>query len=387
MTRFASALSEHPATATAVGEAVGQVLEALGGERPDLALLFVTPAHVSSLAEAAETVVSALDPGVLLGAAAVSVIGGPREVESGPALSLWAGRTGPVNPLHLEIAPGPAGPTFRGWPEEVPADASVLVLLADPFTVPVDDVLARVAEQRPGLPVVGGLASAARAPGENRLVLDKEILTSGAVGAFLGPGVTIETIVSQGCRPVGPPVVVTRAEANVIFEMAGKPATETLREVAANLPDSDRELLARHVHLGRVIDERKVDFERGDFLVRNIYAASPELGYLAVGDVVEVGANTQFHVRDAETADEDLRQLLSGRRADAALVFTCNGRGTNLFDGPDHDARMVVDSLGGGAPVAGMFCAGELGPVGGRNFLHGFTASVVLLTGDEPGSG
>ena len=386
MTRFASALSEHPTTATAVGEAIGQVLETLGGQHPDLALLFVTPAHAASLAEAAEAVVSALDPGVLMGAAAVSVIGGPREVERGPALSLWAGRTGPVTPLRVEMAPGPEGPTFTGWPEEIPADASALVLLADPFTLPVDDLLARLAEQRPGLPVVGGLASAARAPGENRLVLDKEVLTSGAVGAFLGPGVTVETIVSQGCRPVGPPLVVTRAEANVIFEMAGKPATETLQEVASKLSDSDRELLARHVHLGRVIDERKVDFERGDFLVRNVYAASPELGYLAVGDVVEVGANTQFHVRDATSADEDLRQLLSDRRADAALVFTCNGRGTNLFDAPDHDARVVVDSLAG-APVAGMFCAGELGPVGGRNFLHGFTASVVLLRGGEAAAG
>jgi small ligand-binding sensory domain FIST len=379
MSRFAVALSQHPTTATAVGEAVGQVLEALGGEHPDLALLFVTPAHADSLAEAAEAVVSALAPGVLLGAAAVSVIGGAREVESGPALSLWAGRTGPVTPLRLEIAPGPDGLTLSRQPEEIPADASALVLVADPFTVPIDDLLARLAEERPGLPVVGGMASAARQAGGNRLVLDKEVLTSGAVGAFLGPGVAVETIVSQGCRPVGTPLVVTRAEANVIFEMAGKPATDTLQEVAARLSDSDRELLARAVHLGRVIDERKVDFERGDFLVRNVYAASPELGYLAVGDVVEVGSNTQFHVRDAATADEDLRQLISDRHADAALVFTCNGRGTNLFDTADHDARVVAEGLGG-APVAGMFCAGEIGPVGGRNFVHGFTASVVLLT-------
>ena len=382
MSRFAAALSEHPTTATAVGEAVGQVLEALDGVRPDLALLFVTPAHAPALAEAADAVVSALEPGLLLGAAAVSVIGGPREVERGPALSLWAGRTGRVTPLRLDAAPTPDGPVLGGWPEEIPEDATALVLVTDPFTVPVDDVLARLAEQRPGLPVVGGLASAARAPGENRMVFDRQILSSGAVGAFLGPGVAVETIVSQGCRPVGSPLVVTRAEDNVIFEMAGRPATETLQEVAARLPESDRALLARHVHLGRVINEGKVDFERGDFLVRNVYAASPELGYLAVGDVVEVGANTQFHVRDAASADEDLRQLMADRNADAALVFTCNGRGTNLFEGPDHDAGVVVESLGG-APVAGMFCAGELGPVGGRNFLHGFTASVILLTGED----
>ncbi|MGH9190485.1 MAG: FIST signal transduction protein [Acidimicrobiales bacterium] len=385
MTGFAAGLSEHPTSATAVEEAIGRVVEGLGraydnGGPPDLALLFVTPPHLRGLDDIAAAVMSALSPGTLIGCAAVSVVGGSREVETEPAVSLWAGHTGPVVPFHLTAAASPEGPVFAGWPDQVPGDASALLLLADPFTFPTDDFLAWVAGACPGLPVVGGMASAAQSPGGNRLVIDAAVHREGAVGAFLGPRVSVSTVVSQGCRPVGQPLVITRAEANVVFEMAGKPAIERLQEVAASLTDEDRELLARHVHLGRVIDERKVDFERGDFLVRNVYAASPELGYLAVGDAVAVGDNTQFHVRDATTADEDLRQLMSGRSADAALVFTCNGRGVNLFGEPDHDASVVSESLGG-APTAGMFCAGELGPVGGRNFVHGFTASVVLLSG------
>jgi len=377
MGAFASGLSEHPTPAVAVGEAVGQVLERLDGA-PDLALLFVTPPHAGALEDAAHTVQQALRPGTLLGCAAVSVVGGGREVELGPAVSLWAGRTGAVTPFHLTVATTPDGPSFTGWPDEVP-DPSALLLIPDPFSFPVDTLLERLAADRPGLPVVGGMASAANHPGGNRLVLGDQVLTSGAVGAFLGPDVTVATVVSQGCRPVGSPFVITRAEQNVVYELAGKPALERLQEVAGTLSDDDRELLARFVHMGRVIDEHKVDFDRGDFLTRNVLGADPRAGALVVNDLVEVGSTAQFQVRDADSADDDLRQLMADRSAEAALLFTCNGRGRQLFGSPDHDARAVSESLSG-APLAGMFCAGELGPVGGRNFVHGFTASVVLLS-------
>ena len=139
-------------------------------------------------------------------------------------------------------------------------------------------------------------------------------------------------------------------------------------------------LLYRGVHLGRVINEHKAEFGRGDFLIRAVMGGDPQTGAIQVGDRIEVGATTQFQVRDAEAADEDLRQLVDGRAADAVLLFTCNGRGTNLFGPthPDHDAALITKSLDG-APVAGMFCAGELGPIGGRNVVHGFTASVALF--------
>jgi small ligand-binding sensory domain FIST len=376
---FAAALSEHPDAASAVGEAAGQILERLGGVPPDLALLFVTPAHLGDIGDAAAAVRAALAPKTLLGCAAVSVVGGSREVERGPGLSLWAGLTGELTPFHLTVEETPDGQTFTGWPEEIPDDPSALLLLADPFTFPVDQLLERLAEDRPGLPVVGGLASAARGPGDNRLVIDRQIVSQGAVGAFLGPNVTVSTVVSQGCRPIGNPFVVTKAERNVVFELAGRPALERLQEVAEGLSDDDRKLMSDLVQLGRVINEGKAEFGRGDFLVRTVVGADTETGALAVGDIVDVGSTTQFQVRDAESADEDLRQLIDGKSADGALVFTCNGRGIRLFGTPNHDASVVSDSLAG-APVAGMFCAGELGPIGGRNFLHGFTASVVLLS-------
>jgi small ligand-binding sensory domain FIST len=375
---FAAALSQHPDLATAVGEVVGQVIEALDGP-PDLALLFVTPPHAAGLDAAAPAVMATLSPGALLGCAAVSIVGGNREVEESPGVALWAGNTGPVEPFHLTVQATPDGPAFTGWPENMPEAPSALLLIPDPFSFPADAFLARLDQDRPGLPVVGGLASAARAPGGNRLVIGDTVLDHGAVGAFLGTSVQVSTVVSQGCRPIGNPYAVTRAETNVVYELAGKPALERLQEVAMGISEADRRLLAEYVHLGRVIDERKLDFGPGDFLVRNVLGADPELGAIMVNDTVDVGATTQFQVRDATSADEDLCQLMERRQADAALLFTCNGRGSNLFSTPDHDAEVVSASLGG-APLAGMFCAGELGPIGGRNFVHGFTASVVLLS-------
>jgi small ligand-binding sensory domain FIST len=387
--QFAAALSEHPNAAVATGEVVGQVLEGLGDvdrslrsvtqPGPDLAMVFVTPAHLAAVEEIAATIRATLQPRTLLGCAAVSVVGGKREVERGPGIALWAGRTGPVTPFHLTVAQSPDGLTFTGWPDDMPEDPSALLLIPDPFTFPTDDLLQRLATDRPGLPVVGGMASAARAPGGNRLVIDDRVVTAGAVGAFLGRGVEVTTVVSQGCRPVGHPFVVTRAEHNIVYELAGRSAVERLQEVAAALPDDDRQLLADMVQIGRVIDESKLDFGPGDFLVRQVVGADPNSGALRVGDIVSVGSTAQFQVRDAASADVDLRRMVGGHTADAALVFTCNGRGTHLFPEPDHDASVVSESLPG-APVAGMFCAGELGPIGHQNFMHGFTASVVLLS-------
>ncbi|MGI8808289.1 MAG: FIST signal transduction protein [Acidimicrobiales bacterium] len=378
---FAAALSEHPNAAVATGDVVGRVLEGLGDPDvpPDLALVFVTPTHASALEEIVATVNATLRPAAMLGCAAISVVGGEREVERGPAVSLWAGRTGPVTPFHLSASNSPDGLAFTGWPESIPDDASALLLIPDPFSFPTDELLRRLETDRPGMPVVGGMASAARAPGGNRLVIDDRVVNAGAVGAFLGPEVQVTAVVSQGCRPVGSPFVVTRAEHNIVYELAGRSAVERLQEVAAALSDEDRELLADMVQIGRVIDERKLDFGPGDFLVRQVVGADPNSGALRVGDIVEVGSTAQFQVRDATSADQDLRRMVDGQTAQAALVFTCNGRGTHLFPEPHHDARVVSESLGA-PPVAGMFCAGELGPIGGHNFMHGFTASVVLLS-------
>jgi small ligand-binding sensory domain FIST len=212
-------------------------------------------------------------------------------------------------------------------------------------------------------------------------VLDTEVRNGGAVGAVLSGGVVVRPLVSQGCRPVGSPATVTRADRNVIIELGGQTPLERIRDMFGAADPAERALMQQGLHIGRVIDEYKTEFRRGDFLIRSVMGADPESGAVAVGDYVEVGETVQFHVRDAGSADEDLKTMLAtvAQPPAGALLFTCNGRGTYLFGVPDHDARAVQASFGR-LPLAGLFCAGEIGPVGGRNFLHGFTASLALFT-------
>jgi small ligand-binding sensory domain FIST len=369
---FAAALSEHPIAAHAVGEVTGQVLEALGDEKPDLAILFVTGHHTRSMADAGDVIRRLLRPDALLGCTAVSVLANAREVEETPGVTLWAGRFGPVHAVNI----GPDGHVLSPPPFEPAA----LLLLADPFGFPAEAAFEGLAERWPGMPVIGGMASAARGPGGNRLLLDERVLLTGAVGAFLGPGIEVETVVSQGCRPVGRPYTVTASDENVVRELAGQPAMTRLIELANDELTEDEVAIVNRggLHVGRVIDERKLEFGRGDFRVLNVLGANQAEGWIAVAEPVTLGDTLQFHLRDAESADDDLRALLTGRAAESALVFTCNGRGRALFGTGDHDA-LVVDDYVGPLPAAGMFCAGEFGAVGGRNFLHGFTASIALL--------
>lgn len=379
---FASALSLHPTAAVATGEVVGQALEGVG-PRPDLAVLFCSPHHLEAVADIAGTVRTLLEPGVLIGSTAVAVVGGAREVEDGPAVALWAARlAAPPRPVRVTALRTASGTAVGGISAGTCGPGEVLVLLADPFSLPVDDVVDLLGQLDPPVPVVGGAASAARGPGGNRLVLDGEVVADGGVGAVLPAEVATTLVVSQGCRPVGDPMIVTRSQGSLLVELAGRPALDRLDEVVRGAAPDDRAQLAQGLHLGIAVDEHRMTFERGDFLVRNVLGADPEVRALAVGDAVPVGTTVQFHVRDAQAADEDLRALLAGAAlegpAAAALVFTCNGRGRNLFDEPDHDAR-AVDAVVASGAVAGMFCAGEIGPVGGRSFVHGFTASVVLF--------
>jgi len=375
MPRFASALSLHPVPAHAVGETAGSVMEQLDADEPDLVVAFASPHFAGAYDDMANALRNLLDPGVLLGMTTVSVIGGAREIEDGPAFSLFAASL-PESTLALSVEDTPDGAAVVGWPE-LDGEPSTLLLLADPFTFPVDAFLRRLGEDRPGLTIIGGVASAADRPGGNRLVIDDHVVAEGAVGAFL-EGVTVRTVVSQGCRPIGQPLVVTKAERNFVEELAGHPALERLEELAQHATEEERELLRNGLHVGVVVDEHRTEFGRGDFLVRNVMGADRESGAIAIGERVSVGQTVQFHVRDAAAADEDLRELLTGASGQGALVFTCNGRGQRLFGTPNHDAS-VLDDLLGPIPAAGGFCAGEIGPIGGRNFLHGFTASIALF--------
>ncbi len=372
---FAAGLSEHPDAVEAIAEVVGEIEGSLDGP-PTLAVLFVTSHHSEALPDLVDTVRAILQPRILLGATAVSVVGGSREVEDRPGIALWAGVLAPesVQAVRLAARPDQAGIEIDGIPAGVLS--GTMLVLADPFTFPVDALLSRLAVDAPGLAVIGGLASAAGAAGLNRLVLDGEIHRDGAVAVVLDDN--LATVVSQGCRPIGSPFIITRAELNHVVELGGRPAIERLEELVAGASEAERELLAGGLHAGLVIDEGKLEFTRGDFLIRGVLGLDRSTGAIAVGDRVEVGSTMQFHVRDADTADEDLRSLMTGQSAESALLFTCNGRGRHLFATPDHDASIVHEAVGRG-PVAGMFCAGEVGPIGSRSFLHGFTASVLLF--------
>jgi small ligand-binding sensory domain FIST len=390
---FGAALSEHPLTALAVGEVTGSLLEQVG-DRPDLVVVFVTTPHGGALEDVAATIDTLLHPLVLIGCAAESVVGTAREVERGPAVSLWAGHTGPVVPVLLEAVGTPADwkgvedVAFTGWPTHLPFRPGALLLSADPFSFPAQEFLNWLERHHPGLPVIGGYASGGRGPGGSRLVLGTRVQTTGAVGALLGPGIQVDPVVSQGCRPFGQPLVVTRADQHVIFELAGKPALERLSaEALSSLsPPEVTRLENGALQIGRVIDEHRYHFGPGDFLIRSVLGSEPRSGALAVGEIIPVGTTVQFHLRDAPAADQELHALLDGRRAHASLIFTCSGRGARLFEQSDHDARVLASHLGK-VPTAGFFAAGEFGPVGGRNFLHGFTASIALLSetpGDSP---
>lgn len=375
---FANALSQHPVSAEATAEVVGRTLERLQ-DPSDLVVLFCSAEHLDSFDEIVATVRSLLDPGRLVGVTASGIIGGHHEVEDGPAISLWAGSVGvDPEPVRLTAARVETGAAIEGLPTPATPDQQTLLLLSDPFTMPIPDLLDVMAAQGDAPPVIGGLASAAFAAGGNRLALDGDVYHDGAVGVLL-PSSRIRPLVSQGCRPVGSPMIVTKAAGRRLEELAGQPALTRLQQVATELGPADRARLAEGVHLGLVVDEHQTDFERGDFLIRNVGGADRESGTLEVGTTVPVGTTVQFHVRDATSADEDLRAMLAtGGEGQGALLFTCNGRGQRLFDTPHHDADLVAGITHDDA-VAGMFCAGEIGPVGDRSFLHGYTASVALF--------
>ena len=366
--------------------AVAQATEALGDASPSLAVLFASARFLAVAEDLVAAITELIGPLPLIGCVGEAVAGGAREVESEPAVSLWLGAgLGPVETFAMEYIRTPSGGAYGGYlfPRE-PEGAHLMI--CDPFTFPADGLLTHLNEQVPGAVVMGGMASAARAPRQSRLFLDNRVLSVGAVGVHL-PNAEVHPLVAQGCRPIGDAYIVTRADGSLIHELGGRPPLVRLREMAAALPTRDQELLAQGLQLGVVIDEYRAEPGQGDFLIRGVVGADPDSGTIAVGDQIQVGQTVQFHVRDAQSADEDLRRALErelaalgGRRPAGALLFTCNGRGSRLFTAPDHDTGLIAATLGD-IPLAGFFCAGELGPVGGQNFLHTFTASIALFPG------
>lgn len=387
---FASALSVKEGSREAVREACDRVAESMPAQTPiDLAVVFLSADRAEDAPQIAAELCERLQPRHLIGCTAESVVGVGCEVEWQPALSLWVARLPGtmLRPVHLHLERSPEGGAIVGWPIDLPdpwpAGTSML-LLGDPFSFPADAMLARLNEDQPGTILFGGMASGASSPGESRLILNREVYQEGAVGVMMEGGLRVRTVVSQGCRPIGRHFVITKAERNVIYELGGRPALLQLKEIFDQLPASEQALVQQGLHLGRVVNEYQDQFGLGDFLVRNVIGIEAERGAIVVGDYYRPGQTVQFHIRDAETADAEMRQLLAqlrddaGARPQAGLLFTCNGRGTRLFQQPHHDAQAIRDALGD-IPLAGLFAAGEIGPIAGKNFLHGFTASMVFF--------
>lgn len=386
--RCAAALSTQAATAAALREACDAASESLGGT-PDLAIIFFSPHHVPQAEALAAEACERLGTDHVLGASGESIVGTSREVEDQPALSLWLARWPGANvvPMHLNFERTPEGGAVVGVPPEASGDwpeGSFLLALGDPFSFPADFLLERVNEDHPGVPVIGGMASGGHEPGTTRLLFGGRALLEGAVAVLVSGAVRLRTVVSQGCRPIGRPLVVTKAERNVIHELGGRPALVQLREIFDELPTREQVLVQRALHVGRVVSEYRDRFEQGDFLIRNVVGIDPASGAVAIGDYIRPGQTVQFHVRDEEAADGELKQLLAAARKDSpttpagGLLFTCNGRGTRMFSQPHHDAEAIARAFGP-LPLAGFFAAGELGPIRDQNFVHGFTASIALF--------
>jgi small ligand-binding sensory domain FIST len=384
VTRIAAGLSTRPEGAEAVREAASEALAKLQAAPVDLAFLFLTPEHLDCVSGAVEALHEALRPAHLLGCVAQGVIGGERELEQGPAVAVWAASLpgARIDTFHLQA--GSDEPGSGTGPVPQLDDADLVGLLVDPFTFPADELLRRVNEDHPGLPVVGGAAAGAGQPGTQALVLDRDVHGEGAVGVTI-TGIPVAAVVSQGCAPLGRDAVITEADGNVILELAGQPALERLRATIAALAPDQQALASQGLLAGLVIDENKPEYGRGDFLMRSILGADESSGAIAIGEQVRVGQTVRFHARDAASADEDLALTLAatferpgGARPAGALLFTCNGRGTQMFGEPDHDSRALATALGRPS-LAGFFCGGEIGPIGGRSFLHGFTATMAVF--------
>jgi small ligand-binding sensory domain FIST len=386
--RVAVGVSQSFDPVEAFSEAAGEAADALGAPC-DLAAIFAAAPHLTHAGGLLAAVHDRLAPRRLIGCGAGGVVGGGREIEEGPGAVVWAlaAPGAEIETYNVEAERVEDGIRLHG----VPADPSeALLVLADPYSFSAEALLEYLNEEHPGTPVLGGLASAAAA-GSACLFRDRDVVDAGAIVCTLG-GIEVLACVSQGAEPIGPEMTITACEGNVIHELASVPAIDRLREAIAELDDRQRELAVGGLLVGLVIDENQPEYTRGDFLVRPVVGADEAEGSIAIGEAVRIGQTVRLHVRDPAGADEDIREALrlqiealGKERAAGALLFTCNGRGRHMFSVPDHDVSAVEDALG--APAAGFFCAGEIGPVGGRTFLHGFTATMAVFPGGERRSG
>ncbi len=348
---------------------------------PDLVLLFVSPHFASSFDGVLEGVREAFPDAALIGCSGGGIIGNGVEVESNPAVSITAAVLPGVNLVlrHLD-EPEESAEDWYELLEMQPEEKPIFILLPDPFTFPADDLIAGLDEAFPGSIKIGGLASGGTFPGAHGLFLDDDLHHTGAVLLALTGNVEVDTIIAQGCRPIGQPMLITRCEGNVVFELSSRPALETMKSLYGSLEEEDRELFGNSLFVGIEMKDQ-VEYHAGDFLVRNIVGFDPKSGALAIAAEPKQWQAMQFHLRDARTSRDDLGRMLGrydGREASGALLFSCLGRGVGLYGERSHDSRQFRARIGD-VPLGGFFCSGEIGPIGGTTFLHGYTSAFAVF--------
>jgi len=382
--RIACGLSTASDPRAGALEAAASVAAELHEATIDLAVVFASGAHLADPEATIEGVHDMLAPDILIGCGAGGIVGAGREIEGGTAVTVWAAsfEDGVVSTFHAEVQEVEDGVAIRGVPDL--SGAGGAILLPDPYTFPTDAVLAELHARSPGVAVLGGVSSARTLRGEAALFLGEEVVTGGAVGVRFD-GIELLPCVSQGATPIGPELTITQGEGRIIQQLAGRPALAALRSVIEELGDDERRILAEGMLLGIVVEQGRPDYLHGDFLVRSVLGGDPETGTIAVGAPIASGQVVRVHARDAASADRDLHDALGLRRQAlgsdvpaGALMFTCAGRGRGMFGVRDHDTATLTAELGA-IPTAGFFAAGEIGPVGGESFLHGFTATVAVF--------
>ncbi|MCA9544061.1 MAG: FIST C-terminal domain-containing protein [Myxococcales bacterium] len=373
--------------AEALDVAIERARAALGSlaDKPDVLMVFVSPHHEARYGELAELLAQSIEPAALVGCSGNAVIGAGTELEGRPGLALLAGRIPGCTVRAHWLSPDVPPPEDERWLEIAGDDPRGFILLADPFTLDADAV-GRALDQRRQGATVGGLASGALRRGETAIFLDGRLERTGGALLSLSGDVTLDAVVAQGCRPVGRPRFVTRARGNVIDQIDGRSAASVLRELYEQLDERDSKLFRNSLFIGIAMREQAETYQIGDFLVRSLIGVDTRSGALAIGAPVEDYTVIQFHLRDAQTSTEELEQLLARyvdehtgqTQPESALVFSCLGRGVGLYGEPDHDSRRITNALGR-LPTAGFFCNGEIGPVAGRPYLHGYTSVVALF--------
>ncbi|HXQ24686.1 MAG TPA: FIST N-terminal domain-containing protein [Candidatus Acidoferrales bacterium] len=389
MMRWASTVSTEPALENALRDAAATIRGQLGDATPDLVVVFVSHHHGSGF-DRVPAVAAGFGAGVLIGCSAGGVIGGGREVEQLPGVSVTAAVLPDVvlQPFHLDADVLPAPDDGAAWQDLLGVRAAAqphFLLLPDPFSFDPEPLLRGLDAVYPNSRTLGGLASGGRQAGANALFLGGQTHRAGLVGVALSGNIEVDTIVAQGCRPIGQPMFITKCQGNLLWELDGIPAVTVLEDLYQGLSRSDQQLAQRSLFLGIVMNEGRHEYRQGDYLIRNLIGMDATRGALAIGATLHENSVVQFHLRDAQTSAEDLDQLLHGyaasgqaARPHGALLFSCLGRGSNLYGRPGHDTDAFRQHLGQ-IPLGGFFCNGEIGPVHGTTFLHGYTSAFGLF--------